>query len=157
MSFPYSNFEVPFNTASTEPTQRLEDRVEGVRRSLYQPRTPLLEAFFRIENMDVIQNRLRATIQKQTGYMIDRQSDEHLTTIMRKVYLDHASNTMTEVDKEVRRLNDIVLSITVPMVASGVAGYLAYLRDASRLPEPMPRGVQTSVKGTRSLELFRGL
>lgn len=157
MSAPYSNFEVPFSTASQAPPTQLEDRLACVVRSLNQPRTPLLEAFFRIENVDVVQNRLRATIQKQTGYAIDRQSDTDLLVIMAKVFGEHASHTQDDVAGEVARLNERVLNVTVPMVAAGVAGYLAYLRDASRLPEPLPRGVQTSVKGTKTYQLFRGL
>lgn len=156
-SFPYNNKELPFAMMSEAPSGALETNLTAVLRSLNQPRTPLAEAFFRLENIDVLQNRLRATIQKQTGYAIDRQSDTHLTVIMRKVFAEHASNSLQNVEAEVRRLNDIVLGITVPMVASGVASYLAYLKDASRLPEPLPRGVQTSVKGTKTFELFRGL
>ena len=156
-TFPYSNFEVPFAAASSALSAPIEDGLTGVLRSLNQPRTPLAEAFFRVENIDVIQNRLRATIQRQTGYAIDRQSDTHLTIIMRKVYAEHASNSAQGLDAEVRRLNDVVLRVAVPMVASGVAAYLAYLKDASRLPEPLPRGIQTSVKGTRQHELFRGM
>ena len=156
-SFPYSNTEVPFAMMSEAPSHALENNLTAVLRSLNQPRTPLAEAFFSVENMDVIQNRLRATIQKHTGYAIDRQSDTHLTIIMRKVFGEHASNSAQNVGADVRRMNDIVLTTTVPMVASGVASYIAYLRDASRLPEPLPRGVQTSVKGTKTFELFRGM
>lgn len=160
MSSPFSNFEVPFSLASQAPPAQLEDRLSCVLRSLNQPRTPLLEAFFRVENLDVIQNRLRATIQQQTRYAIDRQSDTDLLVIMRKVFAEHATHAARappEVAAEVARLNTMVLHIVVPMVASGVAGYLAYVKDASQLPEPLARGVQTSVKGTKTYELFRGL
>lgn len=156
---PYTHTEVPFAPMgmSQAPHPRLEEVTTAIMRSLNQPRTPLLEAFFRVENMDILQNRLQATILAQTGYRIDRQSDEHLVVIMRKVYAEHASNLGDNVAAEVKRLNDVVLGVAVPMVASGVAAYLAYLRDASRLPDPLPRGVHTSVKGTKTYELFRGL
>lgn len=159
-SFPYSNVELPFSLMSEAPPAELEDRLSSIQRSLGQQRTPLFGAFFARENMDILQNRLRATIQKQTGYAIDRQSDTDLTVIMRKVFGEHASHAASspeQVAAEVRRLNDLVLLIIVPMVATGVAGFLAYLRDASSLPDPLPRGVQTSVKGTKTFELFRGL
>lgn len=159
-SFPYNNFELPFSMASRTPTQ-LEDSLSAVMRSLNRARSPLLEAFFSVPNTDVIQNKLRAYIKNKTGYVIDRQSDTDLQIIMRKVYGEHASDPVNQtpdvVAREVSRLNDIVLGITGPMVASGVAGYLGYLRDASSLPEPLPRGIQTSIKGTKTFELFRGL
>lgn len=156
MTSPYNQGARPFPLTSQEPLPALEDRLAGVMRTLNQPLTPLLQAFFAVENMDVIQNRLRATIQKQTGYVIDRQSDTDLTIIMRKVFGEQAQHQAATA-AEVARLNDIVLGVVVPMVATGVAGYLAYVRDASRIPDPLPRGIQTSVKGTKSFELFRGL
>lgn len=155
--FPFTNVEQPFSMSSRGSSVQLEDPLAGVFRSLNQPRTPLATAFFRVENRDVVQNRLRATIQQQTGHAIDQQSDADLQVIMRKVYADHASNVAEDVAAEVRRLNDLVLRVVVPMVASGVAAYLAYLRDASRLPDPLPRGVHTSVKGTKTFEMFRSL
>jgi hypothetical protein len=158
MSFPFDNFEVPFSLMSQGQASTMEDSLAPILRSLNQPRSPLNEAFFGIMNMDVLQNRLRVSIQKQTGYAIDRQSDTDLTVIMRKVYAEQAAHRPDgDVQAEVNRLNDMVLHVAVPMVASGVAGYLAYLKDASRLPEPIPRGSQTSVKGTKTYELFRGI
>lgn len=158
MSFPFNNFEVPFSLMSQAPTAQMEDTLTSVLRSLNHPRTPLNETFFGLVNLDVIQNRLRASIQKQTGYAIDRQSDTDLIVIMRKVYAEQAAHSQgANVQAEVDRLNNMVLHVAVPMVASGVAGYLAYLKDASSLPEPIPRGTQTSVKGTKTYELFRGL
>lgn len=156
-AFPFTNAEQPFPLASTEPFTPLADAVTLTARSMNQPRSPLMEAFFSRRNVDVLQNRLRATIQKQTGYSIARQSDTELEVVMRRAYEEHASNTLDGVEAEVQRLNDIVLRSAVPVVASGVAAYLAYLRDASRIPEPLPRGTQTSVKGTKTFELFRGL
>lgn len=155
--FPFTNAEAPFPLASQEGFTPLADNLNGIARTLNQPRSPLMDAFFSARNIDVLQNRLRATIQKQTGYAIGRQSETDLVVIMRRVYVEHASNLVDGVEAEVRRLDDIVLRTVVPMVASGVAGYLAYLRDASRMPEPLPRGVQTSVKGTKTYEMFRGL
>lgn len=138
----------------------MEDPLTSISRSLNQPLSPLMAAFFSIANVDVIQNMLKAEIIQRTRYAIDRQSDTDLQVIMRKVYAEHASNsgaTEDAIRAEVRRLNRIVLGVVVPMVASGVAGYLNYLRDASRVPEPLPRGQQTSIKGTKMLEVFRGI
>lgn len=159
-SFPYNNAERSFSAVSQGPQSKLEDPLAPILRSLNQPASPLLRAFFSLPNVDVIQNRLRGVIREKTRYVIDRQSDTDLAVIMRKVYAENASNgadTAEAVRREVGRLNDIVLGVVVPMVASGVAGYLNYLRDASRLPEPIPRGQQTSIKGTKTFELFRPL
>lgn len=153
---PYDNFEVPFSVASGTPSGGLERAFEGVRRTLNQTPTPLFDAFFSVENLDVIQNRLRGIIKTRSGVSIDRQSDTDLIVMMQAVFSGNA-NVGAPVSSEVRRLDDLVLEQAVPMVASGVTTYLLYLRDASRLPEPLPRGKQTSTKGSASLETFRGL
>jgi hypothetical protein len=155
-AYPYSNFEVPFSLMSQRPLAQLEDPLQPIMRSLNQPRTPLLEAFFSDINVDVIQNGLRGTVLQRTGYSVDRQSDADLSVIMRRVFGEQANIGASDVSVEVSRLNAMVLDIVVPMVSSGILGYLTYLRDASSLPTPIPRGAQTSVKGTKTFELFRG-
>jgi hypothetical protein len=111
-------------------------------------------AFFSQGNVDAIQRQLRDVIRTRMGYVIDRQPDEHLLIIMRYVYMNESRNTGG--DAEVRRLNQLVLKEVVPQVASGVLQYLAYLRDASRLPTPIPRAQATSIKGTYTPQLFTG-
>lgn len=113
------------------------------------------QPFFAASNVDSIQKQLRDVIAKRMGYVIDRQPDEQLQIIMRYVYMQHARNTGGVA--EVRRLNELVLKEIVPQVASGLMQYLAYLRDASRLPTPIPRAQATSVKGTTTTQLFTGM
>ena len=101
--------------------------------------------------------KLRDSIRDQLGYVIDwrSQSDQDLVVVMRYVYVQHGANVGGAA--EVRRLNNLVLKEIVPLVASGVLQHLAYLRDASQLPTPLDRGIASSVKGTMTTELFRGL
>ena len=114
---------------------------------------PVNRAFFSQQNVDAIQRSLRDTIKRQTGYVIDRQSDDQLLIVMRYVYLLESRNTGG--GAEVTRLNALVVKEVAPQVASGVLQYLAYLRDASRLPTPIPRAQATSIKGTTTADLFR--
>lgn len=76
---------------------------------------------------------------------------------MRYIFIEHASHSEQNVTAEVRRLNDLVVRETLPNIVSNLAQYLAYLRDASKLPEPLPRGLQTSMRGTKTASLFRPL
>lgn len=146
-----------FAMTAPDPPAPLEDRVAAVLRSLNQPRTPLADAFFGVTNVDALQNALRGTIQRRSGYAIDRQKDEDLLVIMRRVFAERANSGAADVAAEVARLNGLVLGVAVPMAAASIAAYLAYVRDASRMPDPLPRGTNASIKGTRSLELFRGI
>lgn len=132
-----------------------EDSSVGMIRSTHLQGNDLSQRFFSNDNMEHLQRRLQGEIKKRTGFVIDRQSDEQLAIVMRYVYIQSGRNTGGAA--EVKRLNDLVLREVVPQVGAGLAQYLAYLRDASTLPTPIPRGLATSVKGTKTTELFKGL
>lgn len=126
--------------------------------SVHQCESPLAEAFFSPVNLTAIQNLLRVVIQQKTGYTIGRQSDEQVAIVMRAMYTLHAAHANPDgIEAEVRRLNAIVLSELAPIVGSNIAAYLGYLRDASTLPDPLPRGVNSSIKGSKTMEMFTGL
>jgi hypothetical protein len=127
--------------------------------SIGQCTSPLSAAFFSKENLNNLQIALRDRVRCKTGYTIARQSDDTLLVIMRAIYALHAQNPMTEGDvaKEVQRINELVLQDIVPMAAGNLASYLGYLRDASALPNPIARGVNTSRKGTDVFSLFPSL
>jgi Family of unknown function (DUF5761) len=124
--------------------------------SLHQCENPLSRAFFSAQNIATIQASLKKVIRGKTGYEIGNQSDEQLGIVMRAAYVLHAEHRQP-VDQEVPRLNRIVLSDIAPMVATGISQYLGYVKDASRLPTPMERSKNMSIKGRNTFELFRGV
>ena len=148
----YDIYEAPF--ALTDRTRPSQEAATGLQRSTHLQATPLSAAFFAQANIDALQARLRGIIHEKTGYTIDRQSDEQLLIVMRYVYVQSARHVGGA--REVRRLNELVLVEIVPQVGSGLAQYLAYLRDASQMYTPLPRGQATSLKGTLTTELFKG-
>lgn len=138
-----------------------EDRVDAyVQEAVHMLRvceTPLSRAFFSVKNVNRIQTRLRNAVKEESGHAIDRQSDREIVSIMRSVYEAFGQNTGHADPKEVRRLNDIVLDITVDQVTSGIQGYLQYIQDASTMPEPLSRGQFASIKGLKQLEMTYGV
>lgn len=144
----------PLHTGGNE---RLESLIRAMTRSMHLQPTPLSDAFFSSRNLDAVQRDLADLIKRRTGYAIDRQSDDGLLAVMRYVYIREAQNITSDVGREVRRLNAAVIAEAAPSVASGLAQYLAYIRDASQLPDPLPRGEQTSIKGSKTSDLFRPL
>lgn len=123
--------------------------------SMHQCDTPLSRSFFSAGNMDSIQSSLRIVVREKTGYVIGRQSEEQVALIMRSVFTLYA-NSGAPVGDEVRRLNAYVLSQLAPMVGTGIAAYLGYVRDASQMHVPLERPVNMSMKGSRNTELFKG-
>jgi len=130
---------------------------ESVIASLRVEQTPLNRRFFSRKNLDVLQDRIRSGIKTSMGYDISRQSDDQLLIAMRALYMQHGNHNPTNVDAELERLNGIVIAEVLPGIAGGVRAYLGYVRDASRIPPPLERSVNTSVKGSKTFELFKGL
>lgn len=144
-------------SATSTGGERLETLINGMTRSIHLQGSDMSSRFFSAANVDEIQRRVRDIVRQETGYTVDRQSDDAVLTVMRYVYVQYSRNGATDVDREVGRLNDVALAEIVPSVATGLVQYLAYLRDASRLPQPLPRPQQTSIKGSKTTELFRPL
>jgi hypothetical protein len=132
------------------------DFTDSLVMSMHQCESPLAKAFFSATNMNVIQSNLRIIVREKTGYLIGRQDDEQVALIMRSVFILHA-NTGARIEEEVRRLNAHVLSQVAPMVGTGIAGYLGYVRDASQMHVPLERPKNMSLKGTKTTELFKAL
>jgi hypothetical protein len=115
-----------------------------------QCETPLSRGFFSEANVDTIQAELIRRVRQKTGETIGRQSDREVVGIMRGVYEGYTTNTGG--NREIKRLNAIVLDIVVDQCVAGVKGYLTYVKDASTMPEPLSRGTFASIKGERTLE-----
>ena len=126
-------------------------------RSLHQNPDPINTRFFNSNNVDVIQNMLRAQIKSKTGFVIDRQDDDCLGIIMRACYIENDVDSSLSPDDFVKGLNDMVVRISMPQIASGIKAYLAYLKDASSLPTPIARSQNTNIKGQKTLEMRVGL
>ena len=154
-----TSYDIPqagYPLISEREGKGLESMSRAMLRSIAQQPSPLAAAFFGPRNVDDVQARLRAELLRRTGHRIDRQSDEQLLILMRNVFVQHAGHA-GDVAREVRRLGNLVLAQAIPIVASGLAQYLSYIRDASTLPPPLPHAQATSNKGSRSLQMFRGV
>jgi hypothetical protein len=102
----------------------------------------LSRVFFSAENIQIIQNGLRAGVHKMSDekYAIAPQNVDTLKIIMRSIYLQNAEHNEEDVRGQVERLNKLVLNYAVPSVYGEVKGYIKYCEDQSNLVVPMQRG-----------------
>ena len=77
--------------------------------------TPLSKAYFSKENIQIIQNGIRAGVyDKSNGqYVIGPQDCDALKIIMRSVFLQHAANQPKNVSGQDEELNQIVLDYSI--------------------------------------------
>lgn len=92
---------------------------------------------------------------KDTGHIVGKQSETELIILMRYIYLQNSgfptNCSMDIIQREIDRLNKLVIEQAVPRIIQEAEGHLGYIRDASRLPTPIPRALATSNKGLKIL------
>jgi citrate lyase gamma subunit len=118
--------------------------------------TTLSKAFFSGQNIQIIQNAIRAGVFKSSNgqYIIAPQDEDNLKIIMRSTYLQYAANMENDVTHQVNALNKIVLDYAVKQVYGEAQSYIKYIHDASNMYTPMDRPVQPN-NPTKTLDVTR--
>jgi hypothetical protein len=108
--------------------------------------TYLSQAFFSQQNIQIIQNGIRAGVyHKSNGqYTIGHQDCDSLKIVMRSVYLQHAANQPNNITQQVAELNKIVLNYCIQQVYSEAQGYMKYIDDASTLVVPIAHPIMAN-------------
>lgn len=99
----------------------------------------LAQVFFSAENMQIIQNAIRANVHRMSQQKINvpNQNVDALKIIMRGIYLEYAEHYPTNIKEQVERLNQLVLDYAVPNVYSEAVSYFRYLVDSSTMAMPL--------------------
>jgi hypothetical protein len=108
--------------------------------------TQLSETFFSQQNIQIIQNGIRAGVYHRSNgqYVIGPQDCESLKIIMRSVYLQHSANQTYNISKQIEQLNKIVLNYCIQQVYSEAQGYMKYINDVSTLAVPISHPVMAN-------------
>jgi len=116
--------------------------------------TPLSQAFFSQENIQIIQNGIRSGVYKRSNgqYVIGDQDCDSIKIIMRSVFLQYSANKPSSIPEQIIELNNIVLNYCVQQVYSEAQGYMKYIDDVSTLAVPIAHPVQAT-NNDRQLEL----
>jgi len=118
--------------------------------------TTLSQAFFSQENIQILQNGIRAGIYKISNgqYVIGDQDCDSLKIIMRSVFLQYAANQPNNFQEQISALNKIVLDYCIQQVYGEAQGYMKYVSDVSTLVVPIAHPVMAN-DNDRQLE-FKG-
>jgi len=101
--------------------------------------TKLSEVFFSKQNIQILQNGIRAGVFKRSNgqYTIGQQDCDSLKIVMRSVFLQHSANQNKGIGLQVTELNKIVLDYCIYQVYGEAQGYMKYLHDVSTLAVPL--------------------
>jgi hypothetical protein len=108
--------------------------------------TSLSKAFFSRENIQIIQNGIRAGVYQLSNgqYVIGPQDCDSIKIIMRSVFLQYSANKPSNIPEQIYELNKIVLNYCIQQVYSEAQGYMKYVDDVSTLVVPIAHPVQAS-------------
>jgi hypothetical protein len=146
MSYVRPNGRVDVLSQAPPNPLSLQDKIQLQECTTYQEAmtgnwtdTPLSKVFFSKENMQIVQNGIRAGVNKMSNgqYVIGQQSCDELKIVMRAQYLEHSANLPYNIPQQIAALNNYVFGYCVPRVYSEAQGYLKYLHDASTLVVPL--------------------
>lgn len=129
--------KIAIKNKATEYRDPLEGQQEG---------SLLARVYFSEENVQIIQNGLRAGVYEmsQRTIVVPPQNIDNLKIIMRSIYLQYAKHPKlsSEITQEVEKLNQYVLNYAVKSVYGEAQGYMNYCRDQSTLIMPLERPQQ---------------
>jgi hypothetical protein len=116
--------------------------------------SPLSQAFFSQQNIQIIQNGIRAGIYHMSNgqYTIASQDCDSIKIVMRSVFLQNSANQPNNIPEQIHQLNKIVLDYCIQQVYSEAQGYMKYIDDASTLVIPISHPVMAN-NNDRQLEL----
>jgi hypothetical protein len=109
---------------------------------------PLTVQFFSESNVNGIQQQIINQVKHETGIAISKQSDTDLFHIMTGVMNLYSTTIHDAHSKEfalaIMDLNYHVIRQCADSVKKGILMHIQYLKDASTLPEPIPRSLSTT-------------
>ena len=101
--------------------------------------TALSDTFFSAENIQIIQNGIRAGVYNKSNkqYVVGEQNCDELKIVMRSIFLQYSQNLPSNIPQQVATLNKLVLDYCVKSVYGEAQGYMKYRFDASTLVVPI--------------------
>jgi hypothetical protein len=107
--------------------------------------TVLSNAFFSGENIQIIQNAIKAGVyHKSNGaHVIGNQDEDTLKIIMRSTFLQFSNNKPNNIRQQISDLNKLVAEYAIPQIINEADSYLKYKKDVSTLAVPHARPKST--------------
>lgn len=148
-----NNGRVDIKTPNTSALFQMYDKIPAHQCTTFRhpteglwDETNLSKAFFSQQNIQIIQNGIRAGVYQRSNsqYVIGPQDCDSLKIIMRSVFLQHAANQFDNITAQIEQLNKIVLDYCIQQVYSEAQGYMKYVDDVSTLVVPIAHPVQAS-------------
>ena len=116
-----------------------ENAIKGIHEE-----TGLSSIYFSTGNMELLQKAIRYEVQQKTGKIIDKQSPNELSVVMRSIYLQNGNPMVTSnnIASEIRKLNTMVIDYCSEQISTQVLQHEGYIQKLTNLPVPIERPQQ---------------
>ena len=104
-------------------------------------------------NICKLHNTILERVEQETGHRIFRQDDDYLLHFMYEILETYDMVVMTDDKALVRFLNSKTVDTCVSRIKNEMLMHAQYIKDASSMPNMIPRGKSTTAD--RSMPLFR--
>ena len=113
-----------------------ENAVKGI-----HEQSGVSDTYFSNKNMNLLQSTIRYEVNNKTGKIIDKQSPQELSVVMRSIYLQHGNPVVSSnnVKNEVIKLNELVVDFCVEQISVQVKQHQGYIEKLTTLPTPIDR------------------
>lgn len=113
----------------------------------------LSKKFFHPDNIDLIQRKLIYEIfnRSKGEYLIEKQNERDLMAVMKSIFSQYAKHLPYNIDKQVQKLNFLVVHYLIPPMMSKIRGYFGYLDRTFGVQQVMDRPENVSNKGLKTL------
>ena len=145
-----SNGRIDIQSPDTKSLFNMYDKIPAHQCSTYRnplegqwDDSTLSNAYFSKENIQIIQNGIRAGVYKQSNnqYVVAPQDCDSLKIVMRSIYLQYSANLPGNISSQIEALNQMVLNFCIQQVYGEAKGYMKYLSDASNMYVPIAHPV----------------
>ncbi|MBA3750767.1 MAG: hypothetical protein H0X03_07770 [Nitrosopumilus sp.] len=111
------------------------------------------ELFFSNNNLDKIQNQIIKEVYDRSNreYLISRQSDRDVQTVMKSIFLQHSTGLSNDYTSQIQELNKLTVDAVVPGIISAVSSHFHYLENPFSSRQIMDHPQNTSIKGKKVL------
>ena len=119
-----------------------------------QTESELSKLFFSDENFKRLQRAIKKAVFVRTGGQFKLEVDQEqkdLLIVMRAVYLEHARFLVNQTVRQVKRLNEKVVSSQIGSIITNIRQYYGYLKEINKPLDPIARPVNMSSRGRRIL------
>lgn len=117
--------------------------------SIKQTKTPLNSLFFSEFNTNLLQRGIRQAFKNKTGIAIDYQNQDDLYGIMRVVFINNSGDHHSQVNQQVKFMNNRVIEIALGQIQTGVSQYMSYARDIDTTRTLIDQPINTSTTGNK--------